>query len=637
MIKHKPNKISIPILLLSFWCSGFSQINDLAKTPPMGWNSWNIFHENIDENKIKEIADALVTSGMKDAGYVYLNLDDNWMANSRDVNGNLRADPTRFPSGMKALGDYIHSKGLKFGIYGDRGLRTCHHFNWGVANSQSGSYGNEVRDAKTFASWGVDYLKYDNCEPAPGSNQQQDYERMRDALANSGRPIVYSICAWGFQSWMPNTGNLWRTTGDISNSWQTPTGGFFQGVSNIFDLNEGFAEHAGPSGWNDPDMLQIGNGVLTADESRSHMSLWAIMAAPLIAGNDIRNMDQTTKDILMNPEVIAVNQDSAGIQGRRIDASNGVEVWSKPLGSKASTTLAIALLNRNDAATDITLNFADVNLSGEVLVRDLWARQDRGVFSDSYTMSVPAHGTGLLKIKIPTVPQEPYLSAISIPGKVEMEHYDLGGQGVSYFDNDPTNQGDELRSDAVDITTVTPSGYAIGWTNTDEWLEYTLNVGVTDKYFWRARVSTGVDTASFFMELNGVSIADEVRLENTGSWEDYIEVSGDVAVPMQSGENILKVIIGKPFINIDYIEFYTDTTVGLRHTIGASGTSGTFNTNNLYKVYNLQGEIISEVEARNLSTLNSFLEKQNVPSGVYLIQKHEKNQNHILYINQTGK
>ncbi|HPH38051.1 MAG TPA: alpha-galactosidase, partial [Sediminibacterium sp.] len=218
----------------------FSQINDLVKTPPMGWNSWNVFHENINENQIKEIADVMVSSGMKDAGYIYLNLDDNWMAKTRNANGDLQADPTRFPSGMKALGDYIHEKGLKFGIYGDRGLRTCHHYNNSsqFPNSGSGSYMKEERDAKTFASWGVDYLKYDNCEPAPGSNQRQDYERMRDALLKSGRDIVFSICAWGYQDWMPKTGNLWRTTGDISNAWEAKPGDWFRGVADIIEENE---------------------------------------------------------------------------------------------------------------------------------------------------------------------------------------------------------------------------------------------------------------------------------------------------------------------------------------------------------------------------------------------------------------
>ncbi|MBN1577413.1 MAG: glycoside hydrolase family 27 protein [Chitinispirillaceae bacterium] len=375
--------------------------NGLAKTPPMGWNSWNCFAQNINENQIREIADSMVSTGMKDAGYFYLNLDDNWMATSRDANGDLRADPTRFPGGMKALGDYIHSKGLKFGIYGDRGLKTCHHlYGGGFGDTKSGSYLNEERDAKTFASWGVDYLKYDNCEPAPGSNMQQDYERMQDALADCGRNIVFSICAWEFQPWMPNTGNLWRTTTDILNIWKK-TNQWSWGILDIVDLNEPRAPYAKPGAWNDPDMLQIGNygnGSPKDEEYRSHMSLWCIMAAPLITGNDIRKMNQVTRDILLNKEVIAVNQDSAGIQGTKIKSSNGCDVWCKPLGSKDGDNKAVALFNRNDNTRDITVNFSDIGLSGEVQVRDLWAKTDRGSFSGSYTMTVPPHGTGLLKV-----------------------------------------------------------------------------------------------------------------------------------------------------------------------------------------------------------------------------------------------
>nr|AQQ75132.1 GH27 [uncultured bacterium] len=363
--------------------------NGLALTPPMGWNSWNIFYQNINETQIKQIADAMVSSGMKDAGYIYLNLDDNWMATSRDANGNLRADPTRFPSGMKALGDYIHSKGLKFGIYGDRGLRTCHHYYSGPAGSQSGSYGNEVRDANTFASWGVDYLKYDNCDPAPGSNMQTDYTNMKNALAATGRSIVYSICAWQYQSWMPANGNLWRTTTDIANNWNSMIG--------IYDTNVGLYASASPGAWNDPDMLEIGNGGMTDTEYRTHMSLWAIMAAPLIAGNDVRSMSQATKDILMAPEIIAVDQDPLGKQGVKVSDNGNLEIISKQLSG--TNVRAVALLNRGTAAANITVTWSQLGLpSGNATVRDLWARVDRGTFNNSYTVSVPAHGTAMLKI-----------------------------------------------------------------------------------------------------------------------------------------------------------------------------------------------------------------------------------------------
>ncbi len=364
--------------------------NGLALTPPMGWNSWNIFHENINETQIKQIADAMVSSGMRDAGYVYLNLDDNWMATSRDANGNLRADPTRFPSGMKALGDYIHGKGLKFGIYGDRGLRTCHHYYAGPAGSQSGSYGNEQRDANTFASWGVDYLKYDNCDPAPGSNMQTDYTNMKNALAATGRPIVYSICAWQYQSWMPSIGNLWRTTGDIANNWSS--------MSGIPNTNNASASVAGPSAWSDPDMLEVGNGGMTDTEYRTHFGWWAIMAAPLIAGNDIRSMSQATKDILMAPEIIAVDQDPLGKQGTRVwDGGNWQNIWSKQLSG--TNRRAVFVLNGSSSTTSITVNWSQIGLpAGNATVRDLWSRTDLGTFTSFTASNIPPHGSRMLLI-----------------------------------------------------------------------------------------------------------------------------------------------------------------------------------------------------------------------------------------------
>jgi alpha-galactosidase len=358
--------------------------NGLARTPPMGWNSWNIFGGSIDETKIKQIADVMVSSGMKNAGYIYLNLDDNWMKNpARDGNGNLVGDPTRFPSGMKALGDYIHSKGLKFGIYSDRGTMTC------MGIPQSGGHNNETRDANTYASWGVDYLKYDNCNA--DADLQADYERMRDALANCGRPICYSICCWSWQgSWLINCGNLWRTTGDINDSWGSMLGNY--------DINLKLTPYGGPGHWNDPDMLEIGNGHMTDTEYRTHMSLWCVMAAPLIAGNDIRTMSQATKDILLASEVIAVDQDAAGVQGSKVNGSGDWEVICKPLGT-AGTTKAIALVNRGTSTLNITVNWADIGLAaGTATVRDLWAKVDRGSFTNSYTVSVPSHGTALLKI-----------------------------------------------------------------------------------------------------------------------------------------------------------------------------------------------------------------------------------------------
>jgi len=238
---------------------------------------------------------------------------------------------------------------------------------------------------------------------------------MRDAVADCGRDIVYSICAWEFQPWMPEVGNLWRTTTDILNHWKKEGSDWSWGILDIVDLNEPLAYCAKPGAWNDPDMLQVGNfgGDRSPNENeyRSHMSLWCIMAAPIIMGNDIRNMNQVTKDILLNREVIAVDQDSAGIQGTRIKSTDGCDVWCKPLGSEDGDIKAVALFNRNGYAGDITVEFSDVGLEGEVLVRDLWSKEDKGIFTGSYTMSVPSHGTGLLKIsKKSTVGKRSYAS-----------------------------------------------------------------------------------------------------------------------------------------------------------------------------------------------------------------------------------
>ncbi len=380
-------------------------INELAKTPPMGWNSWNVFGGNINETQIKEIADVMVSSGMRDAGYIYLNLDDNWMAKKRDANGNLTHDPDRFPSGMKALGDYIHSKGLKFGIYGDHGLRTCIHSDFPEA--ESGSYMKEEQDAKTFASWGVDYLKYDNCNEAPGSDRQKDYERMRDALNNSGRDIVFSICAWGFADWMPTTGNLWRISGDIENSWKS--------VAFIIEQMAPLYQWAGPGRWNDPDMLQVGNGVLTNNESRTQMTLWAMVAAPLLTGNDIRKMTDSVKAIYMNTEMIAVDQDSAGIPGYRILNSDGKQIWVRPLGGENTGNMAVALYNSSDNLQTIDLKFSDLGVSGAVKVRDIWKKKDLGILQEGLSSEVEPHHVTFLKISTDTSVTDSLPGSVIIP------------------------------------------------------------------------------------------------------------------------------------------------------------------------------------------------------------------------------
>ncbi|NLW30340.1 MAG: carbohydrate-binding protein [Fibrobacter sp.] len=523
--------------------------NGLAKTPPMGWNSWNIFHENINETQIKQIADAMVTSGMKDAGYIYLNLDDNWMATSRDADGKLRADPVRFPSGMKALGDYIHSKGLKFGIYGDRGLRTCHHYHTGPQGSGSGSYGKEQLDANTFAEWGVDYLKYDNCDPAPGSNQQIDYENMRDALANCGRDIVFSICAWGYQNWMPSTGNLWRTTGDITDKWDNGTD-WFVGIINAIDMNAEFAPVAGPGGWNDPDMLEIGNGGCTTEEYRTQMSMWCMMAAPLIAGHDVRNMSQATKDILLNKEVIAVNQDPAGIQGTRVKAANGLDVWCKPLGSINGTSKAVALLNRNESAKDITVIFSDIGLSDTVTIRDLWAKADRGSFTGSYTMTVPSHGTGLLLIS--SGPSDP----ISAFANIEAENFSLN----SGIQTETCSEGGE------NIGYIQDGAYAV-YNNID------FKDG-TDGFI--ARVACGGNGGNIEIRIDSINgtLAGICEVTGTDDWQTWSTIS--CSINAITGEHDLYLVFTGDegyLFNVNWFRFASGN-VGSRYIISRPAVNG---------------------------------------------------------------
>jgi alpha-galactosidase len=370
---------------------------DLALTPPMGWNSWNHFSCSISDTLIRETADAMAASGMQAAGYQYINIDDCWMAAERNADGSLSPDPEKFPSGMKVLADYVHGKGLKLGIYLDRGTETCGHF--------PGSYGHEVQDANTIASWGIDYLKYDNCSPAPGSSMVTDYIRMSNALKATGRPIVFSMCSWGFPgSWVTTQkiAHLWRTTSDIKDSWES--------IMKIMDANSVPAAFAGPGHWNDPDMLEVGNGGMTDTEYRSHFTMWALMAAPLIAGNDLREMSQATRDILTAPEVIAVNQDPLGNQGTlvgKIEGTTKPEVWAKTLAGE--NVRAVALLNRSGETAEISVQWVELGLpDGPAAVRDLWLRADRGTFPSGYTAIVPSHGVVLIRVEsmagnIPTV------------------------------------------------------------------------------------------------------------------------------------------------------------------------------------------------------------------------------------------
>jgi alpha-galactosidase len=376
----------------------------VAATPPMGWNSWNTFQCNISESLIQAIADAMVSSGMQAAGYRYVNIDDCWM-DGRDSSGNLRWNTSKFPNGIPTLADYVHGKGLKLGIYETPHTLTCVGvYGGGITPAMAvGSLGHEAQDASTFASWGIDYLKYDLC-----TGQRSSFAVMRDALRATRRTIVYSInpgngsndlCppnatgATGSRCGLdlPAVANLWRIGFDINASWSSILG--------LVDQDAPLSRYAGPGHWNDPDMLEVGNGSLTADENQAHFSMWAILAAPLLAGNDLRSMSVPIRAILTNAEVIAVDQDPLGVQGTRVASpATGLEIWSKPLAG--GNVRAVALLNRNATAGSITVTFAQIGLaSGQASVRDLWQHADLGTFDGAYTANaVPSHGVVMLRI-----------------------------------------------------------------------------------------------------------------------------------------------------------------------------------------------------------------------------------------------
>jgi alpha-galactosidase len=370
--------------------AGGDPLAAVALTPPMGWNSWNKFGCDVTEQLVRETADAMVASGMRDAGYVFLVIDDCWQV-ARDAEGNIVPDPERFPSGMKALADYVHAKGLKFGLYSDAGTKTC--------QGRPGGRGYEFQDARQYAAWGVDYLKYDWCSHST-QNPQASYSLMRAALSKAGRPIVFSICEWGSNRpwlWARGIGHLWRTTGDIQDCWECEKEWGGLGVVQILDLQDGLEAFSGPGGWNDPDMLEVGNGGMTLTEYRSHFSLWAMLAAPLMAGNDLRSMTSEIRDILTNSEVIAVDQDPLGRQGRRVSRRGDLEVWARQLhdGSRA-----VVLLNRGAREADIGVSWTSIGYPEriEASVRDLWAHRDLGRFARGYSVRVPSHGVAMLRV-----------------------------------------------------------------------------------------------------------------------------------------------------------------------------------------------------------------------------------------------
>jgi alpha-galactosidase len=368
----------------------------VATVPPMGWNSWNHFAGHVTDADVRSAADSLVSTGMRDAGYIYVNVDDTWEG-KRDAQGVLHTNE-KFPN-MKALGDYIHSKGLKFGIYSSPGAKTCAGF--------EGSLGHEVQDAKLYAEWGVDYLKYDLCSFQDNMHQVEKehpndpnaaknlmiaaYKKMGDALKATGRPIVYSLCQYGVDQpwkWGPGVGaNMWRTTDDIDDTY---------GRMIAIGFNQaGLSKYAGPGHWNDPDMLEIGNGKMTEDEYKTHMSLWVLLAAPLLAGNDLTKMSPADKGILMNKEAIAIDQDSLGRQGDRLYEGGDLDVWTKPL---SGGRVAVGLFNRSWSVRDVSVDLGEIGFKAGADVRDVWNARDLGRQTGVFTSRIPKHGVTLLVV-----------------------------------------------------------------------------------------------------------------------------------------------------------------------------------------------------------------------------------------------
>ena len=516
-------------IALAFCGLAFAHPDSLVLTPPLGWNSWNVFHENINEKQIQEIADAMVSSGLKDAGYIYLNLDDNWMDTKRDAQGNLQNNPKTFPSGMKAIADYVHAKGLKFGLYGDRGKRTCHHYN---------------------------------------------SKAMSKALRNSGRDIVFSICMWEYKEWMPKIANLWRTTFDIGPEWISTS--WYRGVYEIIDANNKYWQIAKPGHWNDPDMLEVGNRGLSYEEQRSQMTMWSIMAAPIMISSDVRSMSNETKELYLNKDMIAINQDSLGVQGHRISDKQGKQVWTKPL---KNGDLAVALLNNNNSTQTVECNFADIGVEGEVEVRDAWKKKDLGPLSH-VSIELPAHGSALLRLVLKPVPRAPFKGeALAIPGKIEVEDFDINGVGqgnTTYNESDTENHGDSdyRPGTGVDLYKKA-SGIIVGYNQAGEWLEYTVKVAKTGTYAMNASVASANSTSSFKLSMDGKDITEEIAVPAATAGEDNYDEYNTVEakVSLTEGEHILRFTVTGDWMDIDWIEFCegeTCNTTGLHKSIPAA-------------------------------------------------------------------
>jgi alpha-galactosidase len=493
--------------------------NGLALTPPMGFNNWNTTHCRADFNEamVKGIADIFVNQGLKDAGYEYVNIDDCWALPQRNSQGNLVPDPKRFPNGIKAVADYVHSKGLKFGIYTSAGTKTCNTAGF------PGALNNEQRDANLFASWGVDYLKYDNCNNQ-GVDAKQRYTKMRDALKNTGRPIVYSICEWGQNQpwlWAQDVGNLWRTTGDINDTYAK--------MVSIAKRNMSLAQYAKPGAWNDPDMLEIGNGGMTPTEYRSHFSLWAVMAAPLLIGSDLRKVNADTFTILKNTDVIAVDQDSLGKQAAIVSQAGGRHILSKPL---ANGDRAVALFNETASTQTISTTASAIGLGGSSSynLKDLWTKSNRTT-TGTISASVPAHATVLYRVSrgggpVPGNQYEAEAGTFSAGSTVDSDHAGYSGAGF--------------------VNTTNAVGSYVEWTVT---AAQAGTATLTFRYANGTTANRPLDVA-----VNGTVARPALAFPSTGTWPNWQSVT--TTVTLVAGTNKIRTTAtsagGAP--NLDYLQ-----------------------------------------------------------------------------------
>ncbi|MFG1670825.1 NPCBM/NEW2 domain-containing protein [Streptomyces sp. Y7] len=493
-----------------------SAVDDgLALTPPMGFNNWNSTHcrAEFNEAMVKGIADLFVERGLKDAGYEYVNLDDCWALPSRDANGKLVPDPVRFPGGIKAVADYVHAKGLKLGIYTSAGTKTCNTAGF------PGALGHEYSDAQQFADWGVDYLKYDNCNNQ-GVDAKQRYTTMRDALAATGRPIVYSICEWGENKpweWAADVGHLWRTTGDISDNWGS--------MLSILKQNLPLAPHAGPGRWNDPDMLEVGNGGMTDTEYRSHFSMWSIMAAPLLIGSDLRSASEETFEILGNREVIAVDQDPLGKQGAVVSSEGGRWVVAKEMrdGSRA-----VALFNESGTAQRITTSASAVGLPAAdgYTMRDLWQHRSYNT-AGTISATVPAHGTVLVRVHADgRWAQHPPAVELGLEGGPLVE----AGRTV-VLTSTVTDLG-RTAARSVSVTLRGPEGWSVKATSPTT--SPTLPTGRSLRTKWAVRAPAGTPVGAY-----GLTLRASYRSPTGVRVDSALPLSATVVAPPPSGTSEL--------------------------------------------------------------------------------------------------